>query len=112
MLTAAEASEYSNDIEKEAELFIELVIEPEIKKVMVDESLVKIPFHEDWFHGPVYQKPEDLKLSHMFGDDMSIPLTDEINRILEVNGYRVTEEYINETTKEQNGYGYFVIEWD
>ena len=113
MLTAKEASEAWNDFNKEAELFIELIIEPAIKNVMTDETVVKIPLIEDWIHGTVYRKPKDLKVSNSsFDENLSVLLTNEINNILEENGYTVTKEYIIDTTEHQKGYGNFVIEWD
>lgn len=114
MITATEALSHLRFVKKEANLFIERVIEPAIKKAMTTTTYVRMPLADYGDYGLVYKKPKGLTLTNTaFGLDLALSseLTNEINNILTENGYTVTADFINVTGLYADGYRSFKISW-
>ena len=105
VINANEARAKYDSYKIAAEQYIESVIEPQIKQSALNTKFLVLEIVDDYYQGYYfkgYDNKEKLNKLHVY---------EEICKILEEAGYKLTTEVITSGDEYRNGYGYLTIDW-
>ena len=105
VINADEARAKYDSYKIAAEQYIESVIEPQIKQSALNTKFVALELVDAWYQGYYFKGYDDKE------DLNKVQVYEEICKILEEAGYKLTTEVITSGNEYRNGYGYLTIDW-